>query len=244
MKKIITAMSLIIINIICITLWSNSNFEILQKDSSQTNIHTDLLEISSYIYNISLQQIQIWNKFETNKWYNSETNPEVLEILAKLKYYAWIDIITLLDISRDKPKTLQDFLSQANHTIETSDYFRNNLELEINDNISQLENCSKQKSLSDKSYFQALEKEDLTTMDISINQSKESDKCISTNRIESNSKQAILDKMTFLTNTLAEKYDFLYKKQDIIIANFETIKANISQELSQITDILKQYQIE
>lgn len=247
MKKTIIALIITLIitlNLIYLSYWNSIGFEVLNnKDDNNLNTNA-VVDIQSYIYNISIQQIQIWHKIETTKKYTWEINPEMIEILSNLKYYAYTDIITLLDISKNKKETLDRYLSESNNTIEKSDYFKDNLELEIEDNISRFEWCSKEKSSSDKDYFQALERQDAIIMDTSIYQSKKADECISKNRIDANSKKALLSKIIFFSSILEEKYNFLYTKQDMIINNFQIIKTDIAGELAQITEILNQYQVE
>lgn len=246
MKKI-TFTIFITMNILCTLNWNYNNFQVLYNENKViTATGTNLTDKSNYIYDISIKQVQIWKNIKnnnTNESYSSSRS-EILKTLNKLEYYSEMDIITLLDASIDQKDTLQNYLLESSNIIEESDYFIKNIEFEIKNNISELERCSKQKSLSDKTYFQSLNNGDLTSMNSSIIQSKKADECISTNRIEANSKQAILNKLLILRETLQSKYTFLYQKQSLILDNFQVIKGNFAKELSQTTDILNQYQID
>lgn len=242
MKKTIFTILIATTIFISISKWSyDGNFQVLNNTNTQQQNSSELLNISTYIYNISVQQIQIWKNNNINN--NSLSNSEILDILGKLKYYTEIDIVMLLDIAKDQKETLQNYLSESNNIIEKSDYFIGTLEYKIKNNISEFEKCSKEKSLADKNYFQAVEKQNSNEMSIAIDESKSADLCISTNRIDANSKQALLNKLSILRETLQSKYDFLYQKQSLILNNFQVIKENVAQELSQITNILNQYQI-
>lgn len=245
MKKTIFTLLIATTIFINISNWDyDGNFQVLNNTNTQQQNSSELLNISTYIYNISIQQIQIWKNNNININNNSWSNSEILDTLSKLKYYTEIDIITLLDISKDQSKTLQKYLSESNNIIEKSDYFIGILEYEIKNNISEFEKCSKEKSLADKNYFQAIEEQNSNEMSIAIDESKSAEVCVYSNRIDANSKQALLNKLSILRETLQSKYDFLYQKQNLILSNFHVIKENVAQELSQITNILNQYQID
>lgn len=241
MKKILIVIY-IATSLIYISLWNYNNFQILTNTESRSSTNNDLLLISNQIYNISIQQIQIWKNITNNSIDN--TNMNTLSTLNELRYLYEIDIITLLDLSKDKNEALINYLFESEKAIAKSEYLIYDIESKIKTSRANLEECSKEKKQSDKGYFEALEKQDTITMQSTLETSKNSDVCISRNRIDINANQIILNRIKTLREILLEKYKFLKKEQYIIKDNFEIIKTNLAEELYQITKILNQYNIE
>ena len=221
--------------------WNYNNFQVLSNQDNRLYTEYKTTSLSSQIYNISIQQIQIGKKIPVEKNNSYWTENSIISILNDLKYFSEIDIIMLIDISKNKNKVLEDYLTESKITIEKADFFIYDLQSQINDSRYRFEECSKEKMSSDKEYFTAIEDQNAERMSSSIKTSKKSDICMSTNRIDINSKQALLDKITYLRTALMEKNTFLEKNQNIIIENFQVIRDNLSEQLYQITKTLIQY---
>lgn len=230
----------ILISVLWISDWNYNNFQVLNNQNNVA-IEYKTTSLSNQIYNISIQHIQIW------KWLNININDKswlensTMSVLNELKYFSEIDIIMLIDLSRDKNKVLEDYLTESNITIEKSDFFIYDLQSQINDSRAKFEECSKEKISSDKEYFSAIEDQNVEIMNSSINISKKADICMSTNRIDINSKQVLLDKITYLRTILIDKNTFLEKNQNVIVDNFSIIRDNLAEQLYQITKTLTQY---
>lgn len=104
-----------------------------------------------------------------------------------------------------------------------------------------MEACIKDKDISDKSYFDAIDRYDQNIMNVSLNESIKYETCATENRIQYNAKTSILRKLVFYLGLLQKKYDILFAKQDILTKNFTVFRDNILPDLNQIDDLLQQY---
>lgn len=234
-KKILII--IITISVICITKWNNGSFEILYDTKKANSENQKIIETSNILYSTVIKQIKIGRGVN----YDIKQTAGILNVLEQIEYYLKSDIILFLDLAKNKVVVLQNYLSEISHTLELADYFQEDLLLNIKKSNNDMAVCLKQKSISDRDYFDSLSLKDSQSMELALNQSKKSDECISQNRIEINSKKLLLNRLLPLKSTLKEKYDFLHKNQNNIINNFSIIKNNIASELVNLTERLNRY---
>ena len=104
-----------------------------------------------------------------------------------------------------------------------------------------MEACLVDKNISDKAYFDAVERYDQNIMEVSLNESITYETCATENRIQYNAKTSIAQKLVFYLGLLQKKYDLLFAKQEILAQNFEVFRDKILPDLNQIDDLLTQY---
>ena len=104
-----------------------------------------------------------------------------------------------------------------------------------------MESCLIEKNISDKSYFDAIDRYDQNIMETSLNESIQYENCASENRIQYNAKTGIAQKLVFYLGVLQKKYDVLFAKQEILAQNFEIFRDKILPDLTQIDQLLQQY---
>ena len=104
-----------------------------------------------------------------------------------------------------------------------------------------MQSCINEKSVSDKAYFDAIERYDQKTMETSLTNSITYENCATENRIKYNAKASITQKIVFYLGLLQKKYDVLFAKQDIVTKNFEIFRDKILPDLNEIDTLLQQY---
>ncbi|SRR5574344_1000508 len=166
---------------------------------------------------------------------------EVLETIKQLEKLTKTDVIATLDIAQDKEEALARYLNDCEEKLQKGDTTSTYLKQEMNILKSDMEACIKDKEISDKSYFEAIDKYDQKIMDISVTDSIKYEQCAIENRIQYNAKTSIAKKLVFYLGLLQKKYDILFEKQDILTKNFSVFKDNILPDLNEIDDLLKQY---
>jgi len=168
---------------------------------------------------------------------------ETLATIKKLKQLIQQDIIETLYLSEDKHKTLWTYLTECNNELQKGESIVTYMKQEMKTIKDDREVCINQKWLSDEEYFDAIERYDQNTMDVSISDSIHHEQCITEKRIQYNSKLGIINKMVFYLGILQKKYDILFVKQEIVAKEFTIFKDNILPDLNEIDKILKQYTI-
>lgn len=238
-KYILTLLSITVLTI-CIARWNNGSFEILYDSSSSNIENQQIFDISNTLYSNAIKQIKIWRQLNSD----IDKNTGILNVLEQLEYYLKSNIILFLDAANNKSDVLDSYLLEIQKTFDLADYFQWNLEFETKNNNNEMVMCMKWKTYSDRDYFNALNLKDSQSMWLAIEQSKKYDECISRNRIEINSKRALLTRLISLRNALKDKYNFLSKNKKLIIENFWIIKNNLASELINITEQLNEKESE
>lgn len=62
---------------------------------------------------------------------------------------------------------------------------------------AEMESCLIEKGISDKTYFDAIERYDQSIMEAALKESIQHENCVSTNRIQYNAKASIANKLVF-----------------------------------------------
>jgi hypothetical protein len=104
-----------------------------------------------------------------------------------------------------------------------------------------MQSCINEKGVSDKAYFDAIERYDQKTMETSLTNSITYENCATENRIKYNAKASITQKIVFYLGLLQKKYDVIFTKQDIVTKNFEIFRDKILPDLNEIDTLLQQY---
>lgn len=104
-----------------------------------------------------------------------------------------------------------------------------------------MQSCIIEKNISDKAYFDAIERYDQDIMETSLTDSIGYENCVAENRIQYNAKIGIMNKLVFYLGVLQKKYDMLFAKQDIVTKNFKIFRDNMLPDLNQIDELIQQY---
>ncbi len=167
---------------------------------------------------------------------------EALENIKKLEELTKQDIIETLYLAEDKQAALSTYLETCNHELQRWDtiaaYMKQEMEMTKND----MEACITEKNISDREYFEAMQRYDQNIMDISLADSISHEKCATENRINYNAKSEVLKKLVFYLGLLQKKYDMLFEKQEIVAKTFEIFKQDLLPDLNEIDEVLKQYE--
>lgn len=208
---------------------------IFEPTTTNTVIHGFLMnEIS---YNIIQLHLRIAGKDIETSNYEWET----LSVIKKLEELTKTDVIELLNISTDKQQALAKYLGDCDQNLQKWDaiaaYMRQEMEILKGD----MNACLIDKNITDKAYFDAIERYDQNIMETSLNESIGYETCAAENRIQYNAKNGIAQKLVFYLWLLQKKYDLLFAKQEILAQNFEIFRDKILPDLNQIDTLLQQY---
>ncbi len=166
---------------------------------------------------------------------------EILDTIKKLEELTKTDIIKTLDLAPNKEVALTTYLRDCEQEIQKWEIVSTYLKQEMQIFKSDMEACLTDKNISDKSYFDAVERYDQHIMDTSLTESIKYENCATENRIQYNAKVNVTKKLVFYLGLLQKKYDMLFEKQDIVTKNFTVFRDNILPDLNEIDILLEQY---
>ena len=137
---------------------------------------------------------------------------------------------------------LTEYLTQSSTTLQKGDTLISFLKQELALLQLDMRACLVDKSISDQAYFDSVNIYDQSGSQQAIQTSIASDTCASQNRIQSNAKTYLLEKIVFFTSVLQQKYNLLFNNQDTIVNHFDVISDSMLQKLNLINETLKTYQ--
>jgi len=166
---------------------------------------------------------------------------DVLTSIRKLEELTKTDVISLLNLSVNKQETLIKYLNECDQELQKWGAISAYMTQEMNILKWDMQSCLTDKNISDKAYFDAIDRYDQKIMEASLKESISYETCASENRIQYNAKASIAGKLVFYLGVLQNKYNILFAKQDILAKNFEVFRDNILPDLNQIDQLLQQY---
>lgn len=166
---------------------------------------------------------------------------DALTTIKRLEELTKTDIIEILNISINKEEALAKYLTDCDHELQKWDIISAYMKQEMVLLKSDMQSCLTEKNISDKAYFDAIDRYDQSIMEVSLAESIKYENCAAENRIQYNAKTSIADKLVFYLWVLQKKYDVLFAKQDILAKNFEIFRDDILPDLIEIDALLKQY---
>lgn len=167
---------------------------------------------------------------------------EALEVIKKLEQLTKQDIIETLYLAEDKQVALGKYLVECSNELQKWDTIAAYMKQEMEIIKSDREACITEKEISDREYFDAIERYDQNIMDTSLADSIKHEQCATEKRIQYNAKSEVLKKIVFYLGLLQKKYDMLFAKQDIVAKTFDIFKENLLPDLNEIDEVLKQYE--
>ncbi len=166
---------------------------------------------------------------------------DALTTIKKLEELTKTDVIELLNISADKQKELSKYLTTCDNELQKWDTIAAYMKQEMGILKWDMESCLIEKNVSDKSYFDAIDRYDQKIMETSLKESIQHETCATQNRVQYNAKTSIAQKLVFYLWVLQKKYDVLFAKQEILAQNFQVFRDKILPDLIEIDQLLQQY---
>ena len=239
MKKIILAI-LVLISIIAFQSTSLAEDVgvsdiVFEEETTQSVEHGFLINELSYTI-IKLHLTLAGKNIETVN-YQGET----LATIKRLEELTKTDVVALLNLSTNKEEVLAKYLTECDQELQKWDTISAYMKQEMDILKSDMEACITDKGISDKAYFDAIDRYDQNIMDVSLNVSIKYENCAVENRIQYNAKTSVARKLVFYLWLLQKKYDILFAKQEIVTQNFTIFRDKILPDLNQIDELLKQY---
>lgn len=166
---------------------------------------------------------------------------ETLTTIKRLEELTKTDVIDVINLSTNKQEALIKYLTDCDQELQKWDTIAAYMKQEMNILKWEMEACLVDKNVSDKVYFDAVERYDQSMMEVSLNESIIHETCATEKRIQYNAKTSIAQKLVFYLWLLQKKYDLLFAKQEILAQNFEVFRDKILPDLNQIDALLQQY---
>ncbi|MFA7298290.1 MAG: hypothetical protein WC010_01460 [Candidatus Absconditabacterales bacterium] len=166
---------------------------------------------------------------------------ETLTTIKRLEELTKTDVIDVINLSTNKQEALIKYLTDCDQELQKGDTIAAYMKQEMNILKGEMEACLVDKNVSDKVYFDAVERYDQSMMEVSLNESIIHETCATEKRIQYNAKTSIAQKLVFYLGLLQKKYDLLFAKQEILAQNFEVFRDKILPDLNQIDALLQQY---
>lgn len=211
---------------------------IYQNGSSTTSMQNSQSILAN---NIAFETIKLHLRL-TRLTSNINPEEEGLATLKEVEDLSKTDVIGWLTLATDKQKMLSDYLTQSNAALQKWDMLISFLRQELALLQLDMRACLIDKTIADKAYFDSVNIYDQSGSEKAIQTSIASDTCASQNRIQSNAKTYLLDKIVFFTSILQQKYNLLFNDQDTIVNHFDVISDSMLQKLNMINETLKTYQ--
>lgn len=205
--------------------------------TATTNVDTNFF-IGELSYTIITLHLYIANKSNIDA---TSYEGETLTTIKKLEELTKTDVIELLNLSKDKQGTLNTYLASSFKEIQKWDTISTYIKWEMALLKSDMQSCLIDKNISDKAYFDAVERYDQAIMQTSLTESIQYENCITDNRIKHNAKARIENKLVFYLWLLQRKYEVMFAKQEILANNFDIFRDNILPDLNEIDRLLQQY---
>ena len=190
---------------------------------------------------ISYAMIQLHLTIAGKNTKASNYEGETLATIQKLEELTKTDIIEVLNIATNKEEALITYLNDCEQNLQKWDSISAYMKQEMVLFKWDMQSCLTEKNISDKSYFDAIDRYDQKIMEASLADSITYENCATENRIQYNAKASIAEKLVFYLGLLQKKYDVLFTKQEILAKNFEIFRDNILPDLNQIDQLLQQY---
>lgn len=188
-------------------------------------------------YTIIKLHLMLTEKTSEISNYESET----LTTIKKLEELSKTDIMGVLDISANKEEALAKYLKESSEELQKWDTIAAYIKQEMEIFKGDMQSCIIEKNISDKAYFDAIERYDQNIMETSLTESIVYENCATENRIQYNAKIGIMNKLVFYLALLQKKYDMLFAKQEIVTKNFKIFRDNMLPDLNQIDTLIQQY---
>ena len=122
---------------------------------------------------------------------------ETLATIKRLEELTKTDIIQVLDLSVNKEEALAKYLTDCDHELQKGDAISAYMKQEMQLLKSDMNSCLTEKNLSDKAYFDAIDRYDQNIMETSLAESIKYENCAAENRIQYNAKTSIAQKLVF-----------------------------------------------
>ena len=190
---------------------------------------------------ISYAMIQLHLTIAGKNTKASNYEGETLATIQKLEELSKTDIIEVINIATNKQEALTKYLNDCEQNLQKWDSISAYIKQEMIVLKWDMQSCLTEKNISDKAYFDAINRYDQKIMEASLADSITNENCATENRIQYNAKASIAEKLVFYLGLLQKKYDVLFAKQEILAKNFEIFRDNILPDLNEIDQLLQQY---
>lgn len=210
--------------------------DIIFEDNTTSIRANDFLmnELSYTIIKLHLILTEKMTEISDYEW-------ETLTTIKRLEELSKTDIIGVLDVSVNKEEALAKYLSDSNKELQKWDAIAAYIKQEMEIFKGDMQSCIVEKNISDKAYFDAIERYDQNIMETSLTDAIGHENCVAENRIQYNAKIGIMNKLVFYLALLQKKYDMLFAKQEVVTKNFKIFRDNMLPELNQIDELIGQY---
>ncbi|EKD24910.1 MAG: hypothetical protein ACD_80C00145G0044 [uncultured bacterium (gcode 4)] len=208
---------------------------IFEENTAEVITHGFL--INELSYNITKLHLFIAEKNIEATNYEGKT----LMTIKRLEELTKTDVIGILNLSTNKEEALAKYLSDCNQELQKWDIISAYMKQEMGILKEDMQSCLVEKNISDKAYFDAIDRYDQSIMQTSLDESIQYETCAAKNRIQYNAKTGIAQKLVFYLWVLQKKYDLLFTKQEILAQNFTVFRDKILPDLTQIDQLLQQY---
>jgi len=218
----------------------SSSFSIAKIKTIINLDHTK--QIESNIFNNEIASNLITKHITIGYSFDNESeNTDLLPLIQKMEKLYVINIVNMLNLSTNQRSSLNIYIHNsqvlANQVMISLVLLQQKIQyLEAN-----LNNCTKEKSISDQRYFEALNNYDTLSLQDEFDNSMEAGLCITRNKIEYNAKVAIQNKAKTYYNAITQKSTYLENNQDIILDNIDILNNTTIQQIDTVQKTL-QYQ--
>ncbi|MEI6672575.1 MAG: hypothetical protein WCL02_04430 [bacterium] len=199
MKKIF---SILLISICILGIQDISQAQEIQKENigigdiifipSPENIENNF-SIDEVSYSIIQEHLTIAGIDIKTSNYQEET----LMTIKKIEELTKTDIIGILNISTDKKEALAKYLHECDENLQKGDSISAYMRQDMNILKQDMQACIDEKNITDKAYFDAIDRYDQKIMETSLKESISYENCAIENRIQYNAKTSIIQKLVF-----------------------------------------------
>jgi hypothetical protein len=167
---------------------------------------------------------------------STDTSSSVFQQFTLTQRLASLDIMTQLQNSKNRKKTLSDYLIKIKQSNQYIQILKSKLTQEIAEQTKKYNDCQASKLQWDGLYYQGIDQ--LNTYDLKngLEQSIDYGKCAIEHRIRANAASALYNKLIVYTQVLTYRYSLLSANQDLIVSNFNMFKDSYLEKLMVVRD--------
>lgn len=166
---------------------------------------------------------------------SEQTSEEFWNVLSDAESLYRTDVIKMLEHNSERKKNLNAYLLNGDRLMIALSYHKNSLTRELQQVQEREKECRTSLDLANRDFSQALKSNNEALFYATIEEAKESRRCLGEKWVEKSALQNLLNKVNFYSQQIKPKVDYLNKNQNLILKHYDILKPSLLSELYKIS---------
>jgi hypothetical protein len=208
------------------------NIDIATNRIPTNRSDTTIIDITTMA--LTIGHNSIWN----TSLYASIENPNTIftQFIAS-QQLANIDIMNQLKMSKNRKKTLDEYLHKIQTSTNVIEQLKNQLTQQISLETEKYNTCQTAKLQWDWLYYQWIEQLNIYDLKNGINQSITNGKCAIEHRVRANAISSLYAKLSIYIDTLTYRYNILSTNKELIVKNFSMFQDSYLEKMMTVKNV-------